>query len=189
MISQIFTQDAFKLLTLFSLSPGSRFKRKELKERTILNNVPLDKALQRLLSSKLLIKEGTYYSLNFESEYAKYFIAICAKQHKQIRRLPLKIYFLLLDFIFQASLCKSIEVYLFGSYSKLVFSEKSDVDIAVLTSPNAKEAKGALLAAAAKFGKSYDKEVQLHFFDRKSFYSNKRDPLVAEIIRNGIRLI
>ena len=188
MISPVLNQDAFKLLTVFSLSPGSRFRRKELKELTRLNNVPLDKAMLRLVSSGVLSKRGTY-SVNMESEWAETIIPLCAKQHTQLRRIPLMVYFLISDFVFQASSFKGIELYLFGSYSKLVFSEKSDIDVAVLTLQNVKVVKGQLLALAEKLGKSYGKEVQLHFFDKKSFYSNKKDPLVSEIIKNGVLLI
>ena len=188
MISLVLNQDAFKILTVFSLSPGSSFRRKELKELTRLNNVPLDKALLRLSNSDVLRKKGTYF-INMENQYAEAIIELCSKQHTQLKRIPLKVYFLITDFAFQASLFKGIELYLFGSYSKLVFSEKSDIDIAVLTLQNAKPIKGLLLALAEKLGKSYGKEVQLHFFDKKSFYSNKKDPLVSEIIRNGVHLI
>ena len=188
MISPVLNQDAFKLLTVFSLSPGSRFRRKELKELTRLNNVPLDKALLRLVSSGMLSKRGTY-SVNIENEWVETLIRLCSKQHIQLKRIPLKVYFIIADFVFQASSFKGIELYLFGSYSKLVFSEKSDIDVAVLTLQNAKVVKGQLLALAEKLGKSYGKDVQLHFFDKKAFYSNKKDALVSEIIKNGVLLI
>ena len=188
MISTLFNQDAFKVLTVLSLSPGSSFKRKELKELTGLNNVPLDKALLRLVGSGVLRKKGAY-SLNMENESAEILMMLCSKQHIHLKRIPFKVYFLILDLVFQASLFKGVEILLFGSYSKLVFSEKSDVDVAVLTLQNAKAVKGQLLALAEKLGKNYGKEVQLHFFDKKNFYSNKKDLLVSEIIKNGVRLI
>jgi len=68
MINQIFNLDSFKILSLFSLSPGSRFRRKEIKERTKLNNIPLDKTLLKLLSGKILKKEENLYMLNFENK-------------------------------------------------------------------------------------------------------------------------
>ena len=187
-ISLVLNQDAFKLLTVFSLSPGSRFRRKELKELTRLNNVPLDKALLRLVGSGVLNRKRTY-SLNMENEYAETLIRLCSKQHIQLKRIPLKVYFIIADFVFQASLFKGVKIFLFGSYSKLVFSDKSDIDVAVLTLQNAKPIKGLLSALAEKLSKSYGKEVQLHFFDKKAFYSNKKDPLMSEIIKNSVHLI
>lgn len=186
MISQVFTQNAFKVISLFSLSPGSRFNRKEIKERTFLNNQPLDDALAGLLSSGIIRKEGNYYSVNFENEYSQRLIELCLKQHKQMKSLPLKVYFLIADLVSALSKKKGMETYLFGSYSKLIFTDESDIDIAVLYTSVDKKAIGK---EAEKLEKSYGKKVQMHFFDKKAFYSNKKDPLVREILKNGVKLI
>ena len=50
MITDIFNKDIVKILTLFSVSLGSKFTRNEIKEKTMLNNVPLDNALNILLN-------------------------------------------------------------------------------------------------------------------------------------------
>ena len=47
MISYLFEKDIFKVLSLFGISPGSRFKRNEIKDKTLLYNVNLDKALRQ----------------------------------------------------------------------------------------------------------------------------------------------
>ena len=57
MISPLFHQDCYKVLSLYGLSPGSRFNRTEIKQRTLLYNVPLDKALLLLQNSGILKKE------------------------------------------------------------------------------------------------------------------------------------
>ena len=67
MILQIFNKDILEVLTVFSISPGSRFLRKELKERTKLNNVNLDNALNILLNTNLIKKEKRFLLLNLES--------------------------------------------------------------------------------------------------------------------------
>lgn len=185
MISQIFTQNTFKIISLFSLSPGSSFNRKAIKEKTKLNNIPLDEAIARLISSEILKKEKNYYSINFENEYSQGFIDICSKQQKQMKNLPLNIYFLITDFVLQISTHKHAEAYLFGSYSKLIFTEKSDVDIAVVS---IKIDKKAIEKTARKLEKTYKKQIQLHYFEKKAFYKNKKDPIVKEIIENGIKL-
>ncbi|HIG98757.1 TPA: hypothetical protein HA231_05030 [Candidatus Woesearchaeota archaeon] len=105
MISPVFNQDSFKLLTVFSLSPGSRFRRNELKEFTHLNNVTLDKSLFRLVSSGVLGKNGAY-SLNLENEASEVLIKLCAKEHARLKRIPFNAYFMLLDLVFRASLFK-----------------------------------------------------------------------------------
>ena len=188
MISQIFDLDSFKIISLFSLSPGSRFRRKEIKEKTKLNNVPLDKALLRLLSSGILKKEENFYKINFHNENAKKIVEISSKQYKDLKELPFDVYLLLLDLVSEFSVIKGIEVYLFGSYSKLIYNEKSDVDIAILT-PEIFNKKNNIQKTIQKLEKIYKKNIETHFFVKKLFYKNKKDMLVKEIIRNGMRLI
>ncbi len=189
MISQAFTQNAFKVLSLFAVSPGSRLNRKEIKEKTKLNNIPLDEALLRLTSSKLIGKEGNYYSINFENEFSRKLIELCSKQQKKLKSLPTNVFFLLVDFVFQASLQKGTEAFLFGSYSKLIFHDKSDVDIAIVSPASQKTNKDAFEKLSEKLEELYKKQIQLHFFEKDTFYRNKKDPLVKEILKNGVRLI
>ncbi len=189
MISQIFTQDCFKVMVLFSLSPGSRFNRTEIKSKVKLNNVPLDKALLSLLASEAVKREKNYYSVNLESEYAKKILELCNKQYKQLRELPLDVFYLLMDLIFCFSLVKGTELFLFGSYAKLIYKEGSDVDLAVLSRYQNSLEKKKIDKIINKLEKNYHKKVELHHFERKSFYKNKRDPLVKGILRDGIRLI
>ncbi len=187
MISQIFNQDAYKILSLFSLSPGSRFNRTEIKDRTKLNNVPLDKALPKLLSSGMLARNRNYYSVNFDKPLSKTMIEICSKQYRELKEIPFDVYLLILDIAEKLSSCRDVDAYLFGSYSKLVYTEKSDVDIAVLTTGNFEKKK--IAKEAGKLEKIYKKEVEIHYFDKAKFYKNKGDPLVRGILKDGVKLI
>lgn len=188
MISQLFHQDGFKVLSLYGLSPGSRFNRTEIKQRTKLHNVPLDKALLLLLNSGILKKEKKYYSLQFENEYTKKILEITRKQYKDLRELPLTIYYLILDVAAALSLLKGIEVHLFGSYAKLIHTEKSDVDIAIV---HLKEftRKEHIAKVISKIEKAYNKKIEIHYFEKDSFYRNKKDLLVKGILKDGVRLI
>lgn len=186
LISPVFTQDCFKILTFFSLSPGSCWRRKEIKEKTRLHNVPLDKALSILLSTKLLIKERNHYALNLENEYTKQLVELCRKQYQRLRELPLEVFYLLVDLAAVLTLQKGVEAYLFGSYAKLVYHEKSDVDIAILYSKELN--KQQLAALIAKLMKTYHKKLELHYFERAAFYKNKKDPLVKGILKDGVGL-
>jgi predicted nucleotidyltransferase len=187
MISQIFDSGSFKVLALFALSPGSRFRRKEIKEKTRMHNVPLDRALARLASSGIIKKNKGFYFVNLENPYAEQIITITSSHHKQLKNLPLDVYLLLVDMIDELSTTKGLEVWLFGSYSKMIYSEKSDVDIALLV-PQAFD-KIRIKKIFKKLEKQYGKEIEEHFFDVRAFYRNKKDPLVKEILQNGIRLI
>ena len=185
MISLIFNKDIFKILTIFSVSPGSRFKRNELKEKTKLNNVPLDNALAKLLKTSILKKEKTLISINFENQIAKSLLEIISWQYKSLKEVPLNVYFLLIDLIDSIALIKA-EVYLFGSYSKLIYNENSDVDIAlIITSID----KSIISKIVNKIEKKYNKKIALHIFDKQKFYKNKKDPLIKDIIKNGVKLI
>ena len=186
MISQVFTQDSFKIMTLFSLSSGSRFNRTEIKKRVFLHNVPLDKALLRLISSEILKKERNYYSVNFENEKARILLETCTWQYKQLKELPLAVFYLLIDCMYGLSLIKGIEIYLFGSYAKLVYRENSDIDIAILYTQEILRKK--IIEIFTPLEKTYDKKVELHYFSKVDFYKNKKDPLVRSILKDGVFL-
>ncbi|MBI2676030.1 MAG: nucleotidyltransferase domain-containing protein [Candidatus Aenigmarchaeota archaeon] len=187
MISQIFDSGSFKVLALFALSPGSRFRRKEIKERIKLHNVPLDKSLSKLASSGMIKKEGAYYSINFGNSQTENVITIVAQQHKQLKNIPLDVHLLLADIAAEIAAIKGLEIWLFGSYSKLVYSEKSDVDVAVL-GPESID-KQRIRRLFKRLERHYGKEIGEHFFELHAFYRNKKDPLVKEILQHGIRLL
>ena len=187
MIAQIFDLDCFKILSVFALAPGMRLRRQELKQKTKLNNVPLDGALARLASAKILLKEKKLFVVNFENVQSKPVISLISQQYKMMRELPLDVYFFLLDVSNKLTTTTPIELWLFGSYAKLIYKENSDVDIALLAPKNFD--KEFAIKLMQKFEKKYDKNIELHVFDKARFYKNKRDPLVKEILRAGLRLI
>jgi len=112
---------------------------------------------------------------------------LISKQYTNLKELPFDVYLLLLDVTSEFSIVKGIEIYLFGSYSKLIFNENSDVDLAILTTDNLDKMK--IKKKIRKMEKLYDKSIELHFFVKKLFYKNKKDPLVKEILKNGLKLI
>lgn len=184
MINLIFEKDIFKILTVFSISPGSKFKRNELKEKTKLNNVPLDSALSKLVNLDFIKKEKKIYSINFELNTIKPLLEIISKQYKSLKEIPLNIYFLLVDLVSDMKLSKE-EVYLFGSYSKLIYKEGSDIDIAIL-GENFKQ--NSINNLVKKLETKYNKKIEIHIFNKMEFYKNKKDPLIKDIIRNGTKL-
>ena len=186
MIGWIFDKDILEVLTVFSISPGSRFLRKDLKEKTKLNNVNLDNALSILINSKILRKEGRFLLLDLDC--AKDIINIISAQYKGLRQLPLDAYFSIINIIYFISKFKAVDVYLFGSYAKLVHKDTSDIDIAIVSDDISEDIKKELNALAQKTESRYGKKIEVHYFGL-NFYKNKKDHLVKEILRNGIRLI
>ena len=186
MIAQIFNKDILEVLTVFSISPGSKFLRKELKERTKLNNINLDNAINILLNSNLIKKEKRFLSLNFD--YAKDIIKLVSEEYKGLRELPLDVYFSIISIVFFVSKLKGIHVYLFGSYAKLVYKETSDIDILIASDKITIDEKKEINKLIQKLESRYKKKIEVHYLGM-NFYKNKKDPLVQEIIKNGLRLI
>lgn len=182
MIVQVFDKDILKVLTIFSLSPGSRFLRKDIKEKTKLNNVNLDNAINVLFNSGLIKKEKKFLYFDLAN---KKILDLINGEYIKLRELPIDIYFIIIDMVFNMSKLKNVDVYLFGSYSKLIFRENSDIDIAIVSE---KVNKKVINNMISKLDNKYNKKIEIHYFGG-NFYNNKKDPIVKDIIRNGIRLI
>jgi predicted nucleotidyltransferase len=187
MITDIFNKDTIKILALFSVSPGSKFTRNEIKEKTMLNNVPLDNALNILLNNKTLIKEKRFFSLNFGNKNLKSLLNIVKNEHLRFKEIPLKIYYMLLDISAILSDIRNItKVYLFGSYAKLIYTDKSDVDLAIVLEKENRDTINKIKKNIKKIERKYDKSLELHFFEKKDM--RQRDPMIREISRNNVEL-
>lgn len=183
---ELLNKNAVKVLTLYSLSPGSGFNRETIKEKTGINNVSVNKSLNSLVNSKIIKQKDKLYFLNFEEEYCKNIIKAIKDNYIKLKSLPLRAYFNVLEIYYSLAENKiNGEVYLFGSYSKLTFRENSDIDIAVISEEINKKNMNKIIS---KIEDKIGKNVEVHYFS-KEFHKNKRDPLVKEIIQNGVRLI
>lgn len=182
----MFTQNAYKILSMFSLSPGSNFNRKEIKKATRLNNVPLDNALSSLASSGILKRKGILYSLDFEFHATQVILSLISRERLKMKDLPLNVYLVMVDIASFFSAYRNVHAYLFGSYSKLIYTDKSDIDIAVIAGEyfDKKSFQKRLERVEATYGKS----VEVHYFDKSTFYKNKKDPMVRDILKNGMPL-
>ena len=68
---ELIDNSVVKVLTIFSVSPGSRFQRKLLKEKTGLPNIILDKTLNKLTNIKILKREKNLYSIDHKNAEIK----------------------------------------------------------------------------------------------------------------------
>ena len=186
MITQIFNKEVLEVLTVFSISPGSKLTRKDLKERTKLNNVILDNAINTLLNSNLIKKEKRFLTLNLDT--SKQIIKLIFDEYKALKELPLDVYFSIAAIIFFLSKSKNINAYLFGSFAKLVYKETSDIDIAIISDKITEKEKKEINSLIQKLESRYGKKIEMHYFGM-NFYKNRKDPLVREIMINGVRLI
>lgn len=189
MIANLFDRNLMKILALFLISPGSRYIRKEIKEKTQINNVPLDKTLSKLLALKIIKQEKNLLILNQEYEF-KNILEKIRKEFVELN-LPLKVYSILLEVTDKFSGLSSIKnIYLFGSYAKFIYHEDSDIDIAIIFSnklKNKNELEEKINRDTEKISKKHKKKIEIHFFLEKD--TKEKDPLIKDILRNGKRIL
>ncbi|HIH54230.1 hypothetical protein J4399_00240, partial [Candidatus Woesearchaeota archaeon] len=116
MIIPLFDLGLVKVLTVFSLAPGSRFSRDDIQKHTKMNNVMLDNALTMLINMKLLLKEKRM--IMFNQEFIQ-ILKLISDDHSKLKKIPLDAYFSILELQSYLVKIKSAETYLFGSYAKL----------------------------------------------------------------------
>ncbi len=181
-----FDKNVLKILSVFATSPGSNFLRKQIQEFSMINNIVLDKTLRRLINSCVLARDGRFYCLNLSNSCVKDFLKDVSEEYHKLKDLPLGVYSIILELVFGLVEVKNLgDVYLFGSYSKLVYSEDSDIDIAIVSDGVDRKKVNVI---CKKMKSRYGKRVDVHFFG-KDFYKNKRDALVKEILKDGIKLM
>lgn len=186
MIISLLNKNAVNILTYLAISPGSKYTRIELKEKTKMNNLPLDETISQLLSLKILKKEKNIYSLNLEQENTNKIIELIKKEYNSFN-LEYKIFIILLEISDRLSKIKNIEsIMLFGSYAKLIHTEKSDIDIAIINKESLKDIqKNRIKSILNKISKKEGKIIQAHFITSKELKENSKDNFIKDILRNG----
>lgn len=187
MITDLLDKNIIKVLALFSISPGSKVSRKEIKEKTKMNNVPLDNSINKLLKSELLIRAKNIYGLNLNSKNIQLFNSI-KELHKELNSLPLEVFFSIIEVSDKLSSVKSVKnVFLFGSYAKLIYTEKSDIDIAIILKDKNRGTKkiSKILSEIKRRGKE---EIEVHFFSEEDM-KHKEDSLIRDIQKNNRRIL
>jgi predicted nucleotidyltransferase len=193
MISTLIERNIAKIIALFLLSPGSKYTRKEIKEKTGMNNVPLDKALKKLLKTEMLKEEKNLLGLNpAEPEEAKKLKEIITADYRdKLNFVTLKIFYIILEASDKLSCIKEVkELVLFGSYAKLIYSEKSDIDFAVFLDKkikNKEKTERKILKEMSKIEKRHKKKIEIHFFSEED-KKHKEDPLIKDILKNGRKI-
>lgn len=188
MIISLFDRNIAGILLLFSISPGSKYYRNEIKEKTGMNNVPLDNTLAELLALDVLKLDGRLYSLNVDYNLV---MQIIEDSKKGLGGLPLKVQIEIVDFISDISKVGGVsKIILFGSYAKLIYSDKSDIDIALVIGDvrNKIKVEKKVEEIALRISDKYGKEIQIHFFSEGDL-KHKKDPLIKDILKNGRGLV
>jgi DNA polymerase sigma len=188
MLYNLLDKNCARIILLFATSPGRNHRRKEIQKWTNLNNVPLDISLNKLSVLKILREKDNLYSFNLESEIVQKLI----EEEKLLLNVPLKVQFALIDSIDALSKIWQIKnIILFGSYSKLIFTDKSDMDLAIILGNNVKDKEKIekqIFAIAKKLSKKHKKEIHYTLFS-ESDLKHKEDLLIKDIVQNGKVLI
>lgn len=192
MRTNILDKNLAKILSFFLISPGSKYNRKDIKEKTKMNNIPLDNALQRLLALKLINKNKQFYFLNFNIEENKNIFSTISDEYKYFN-ISYQVFNILIDISDTLSKIKEIKsVILFGSFAKLIHTENSDIDLAIILEnkiKNRQRAEKKIKDKIIKIVKKNRKEIELHFFMQKDLQIGKSDPLIKDIIKNGKEIL
>ena len=191
MITNLFEKNIIKVLSFFLISPGSRYKRIEIKEKTQMNNIPLDIALRKLKSLKFIEENKNLYLLNFKVEENKEIFELISEEYKSLN-LPYKIFNILVEISDKLSRIQELKsVILFGSYAKLIHTEKSDIDLAIILEnklKNEQKTEKRIEQEIAKISKNYQKQIELHFYKQRDIEHNKSDPIIKDILRNSKKI-
>ena len=79
-------------------------------------------------------------------------------------------------------------MYLFGSYAKIIYKKNSDIDLAIISDKINEKDKKEINKRIKTIESRFQKTIEIHYF-KTNFYKNKSDPLVKDILKNGIKLI
>lgn len=186
MIINLIDKNLARVLLFLAISPGSNYTREEIKNRIQMNNVPLDESLNRLLALGAIKLNGKTYHLNLDNEFIKNMIY---EAKEILGNLPLVVQFEITNFIHGILKMDRIKKgILFGSYSKLIYSEKSDIDIALIMCGDKKRSEKKIEIFADKISSEYKKRIEIHFFSEKDM-KHREDPLIKDILKNGRVLV
>ena len=190
MISNLFDKNTMRILSYFLISPGSRYSRKELKENTKMNNVPLDQTIARLKTLKIIEEKKKLYSLNLQNEEFKIILEQLQQEYKRFS-VPYEIFNILIDISDRISRVKQVkEAFLFGSYAKLIYSEKSDIDIAIIfynEIKNKNKLEKKINKELMKISKKSKTQIEVHYFSDADMKA--KDPLIKDILKNNKKII
>ncbi len=176
---------AWKILRFMFEVPGRKYSRKEIKRYTKAGNFALSNSLNNLVIYNILIKEKKgkedIYYLNFSNPFVILLKELFKEEKKLFRGMDAsKIIFIAKTVEKIVGLFNPLEVYLFGSQVKGIATKESDYDFAVIVERKSKE--------VVKIVSKFPENIQIHLFDKREF-EDKKDKLVNEIIKQGIKLV
>lgn len=182
MLVNLINKNLASLILFFATSPGRRYTRKDIKNGAKMNNVPLDTSLRKIVNLGVIKKDKNLFYLNVEDELVK---QLLSEIKDKFAGIPFKIQKIVIEFMSETlEIARIKNIILFGSYSKLIFTEHSDIDFAVVLENENPEIKKKITLIAEKLSKKYKKKIHENFLLEEEL-KHKREPIVKEILNNG----
>lgn len=183
----------WRILILLVGAPGKSLSRNEIREYTRLGNNPLSLSLRSLKKFKILsekkIGKKYFYNLDLSGEFVSDIIKIIENERKNLNNLPFRFSLILREFTRKLLDASEPEaVILFGSVAKRTYREDSDIDVAVVVNNISTNEKLNIAEFLEEIERRFKKKIQVHYFTEKEF-SNKKDKLVLEILKDGIKIL
>lgn len=139
--------------------------------------------------SKRFSQGKIYYKFLVGSSIQEFISLLFEEEHKRISLQNTSYYKIISEIeskIIKIAGSDLVDIILYGSVAKGRDTLASDIDICVLLNKGNEKIKREIANLA--FETKYKKEIQIHVFTSKEFISADKNPLVKEIIRDGMSL-
>lgn len=177
-----------RILRLLNKSPNKFFTIKEIQENTGLGFGNVFYSIKMLIYHNLLIQENSKikaYKLNISNIINDRLSAFFHYETKTFQNIDLETQKLLSEV--EQEIIKNLnnvtKIILFGSIAKGAYTEKSDIDLAIIKNKKSTTDKIIL----AKIINKYKRKIQIHIFEIKE-YKISTEPLINNIKKEGISL-
>ena len=191
------TKTSWRILFVLNEAPGKGVSRNEIKKITKLGNKVLSKFLLILEKFEVILKikvgRAYYYKLNFNNPFVLNIIEIIKTEKKELNNLDVDTANVIREFVYELTnldLENISQIILFGSYAKRTYSERSDIDLALILKKKNLNNELLITEVLDKINKRFGVEIQPHYYTQVEFDKLKgKDRLVKEILKDGIRLV
>ena len=191
------TKTSWRILFVLNEAPGKGVSRNEIKKIKKLGNKVLSKFLLILEKFEVILKikvgRAYYYKLNFNNPFVLNIIEIIKTEKKELNNLDVDTANVIREFVYELTnldLENISQIILFGSYAKRTYSERSDIDLALILKKKNLNNELLITEVLDKINKRFGVEIQPHYYTQVEFDKLKgKDRLVKEILKDGIRLV
>lgn len=179
-------KSVWRVLGLFSSTPGKALSREELRQFTGLGNEPLSAALERLKKFELMdvrkVGKREYYTLNLANKWMPKILDLCKAEAEENQAMRSDVMTPVREFtrklLEQTDSIKKVIV--FGSVVKRTETKHSDIDLALVVEREDTKQELAVEGIIAGIKERFGRQIQVHYFTEDEF---KQDNKICEDIK------